>query len=114
MAVVTVSYAGMSASFNVDAKVSGIEDTVVTTPGISYDGCTLRAEGSAITLYTVSGVAVAQGTGAVGTESLGAGVYIARAIAADGSVSTIKNCSKVTSIILHLAMMSRHTPLSVS
>ena len=89
-AVVTVSYAGMSASFNVDAKVSGIENTVVSTSGITYDGRTLRAEGSAITLYTVSGVAVARGSDAVGTESLAAGVYIARAIAADGSASTIK------------------------
>lgn len=71
--------------------ISGITETVTdASSALSFDGTTVSAEGCRLTLYNISGMAVASGHDKVSTTSLAAGVYIASATDAAGQRSTLK------------------------
>ncbi|MDE7141944.1 MAG: T9SS type A sorting domain-containing protein, partial [Muribaculaceae bacterium] len=61
---------------------------------ITFDGSSVKAEGRAISIYNAQGQVVATGNGAVSTAALLPGVYVAKAVAADGSASTLKFAAK--------------------
>lgn len=98
MVEVTVSEAGSylitASNGNVSAvlKVTGTSGvgSVEATQVMSYDGSTVRADGCALTLYNLQGAAVAAGRDAIDVTTLGGGVYVAVATAADGSRHTLK------------------------
>lgn len=85
---VTASNGNVSAVLLVHAT-SGVEGVVVNG-GIRYDGSAVTADGSDITLYSMSGTAVASGSGSVDVTSLAGGVYVAVARTADGRTLTLK------------------------
>lgn len=61
---------------------------------IIFDGTTVKAEGCAIAVYSTQGQLVAAGNDAVAASQLLPGVYVAKAIAADGTASTLKFATK--------------------
>lgn len=71
--------------------LSGIDEIITdAASAISFDGNTVSAADSAITLYNISGMAVASGRDAVSTATLATGVYVAVAVDATGATSTLK------------------------
>lgn len=71
--------------------VSGITQTVTdAASAISFDGVTVSAPGCRLTIYSISGVAVASGADKVSASSLAAGVYAVAATDATGQRSTLK------------------------
>ncbi len=61
---------------------------------LRYNGTEVEAEGCAIAIFSVQGQQVAAGNNAISTETLLPGVYVAKAVAADGSVATLKFATK--------------------
>ncbi|MCM1070020.1 MAG: hypothetical protein NC210_02080 [[Clostridium] fimetarium] len=61
---------------------------------LRYNGTEVEAEGCAIAIFSVQGQQVAVGNNAISTETLLPGVYVAKAVAADGSVATLKFATK--------------------
>ncbi len=61
-----------------------------TASAITFNGSVVKAEGCAIAVYNAQGQLVASGNDAVDASKLLAGVYVAKAVAADGSASTLK------------------------
>ena len=57
---------------------------------ITFNGLVVKAEGCAIAIYNAQGQLVASGNNTVDASALLAGVYVAKAVAADGSASTMK------------------------
>lgn len=57
---------------------------------ITFNGSVVKAEGCAIAIYNAQGQLVAYGNNTVDASALLAGVYVAKAVAADGSASTMK------------------------
>lgn len=68
----------VTARLVVEVKAAGVTDAV-TSARIAYDGRTLRAPGRVITVYSVTGAAMASGADAVSVEALTPGIYAARA-----------------------------------
>lgn len=85
---VTATNGNVSAVLLVKAT-SGI-DGVQAAGDMSYDGMTVTADGCDITLWSMTGTAVATGKGAVDVTTLAGGVYVAVATTADGRRMTLK------------------------
>ncbi len=64
--------------------------TVSTGRRITFDGTVLSAPGCAITVCNIAGTTVAGNTGVLSAATLPAGVYIAAAIAPDGTAMRLK------------------------
>ncbi len=84
-AVLYVTVAEMSAISNVAAGAEA---------ALTYNGVAVEAEGCVIAIYGAQGQLVATGNGSVATTSLLPGVYVAKAVAADGSARTLKFAAK--------------------
>lgn len=71
---------------------SGVESIVLPEEksSISYDGATIAADGATIEVYSPAGLLVAKGFGAVSTDKLADGIYVAVAKDAAGAKSAIK------------------------
>lgn len=61
---------------------------------ITFNGSEIKAEGCAIAVYNAQGQLVLTGDNAVSAAQLLPGVYVAKAVAADGAVSTLKFAAK--------------------
>lgn len=86
---VTATTGAVSAELKVFGR-SGIGQVGADAAGVSYDGGVVLASGCRITLWNISGSAVAYGNGSLSTAGLVSGVYVAEAVAADGTRHTLK------------------------
>lgn len=68
---------------------SGVENVAVETL-MSYDQRTVRAEGCSLKLFSLQGMAVAEGRDALSVEGLHPGVYVAVATDSAGNARTLK------------------------
>lgn len=87
----TITLLGSTVAGTVDVATSGIADTHVASDAltISFDGTTVSAD-AAISVFNLAGTLVAAGNGAVSVDHLAAGVYVVKAVAANGTSATRK------------------------
>lgn len=86
----TATNGRLSATLTVTG-LSGIDQVIVpAASAITFDGYSVNAAGSALTIYNISGMSVAAGRDSIDVTSLSAGVYVAVATDADGHTSTLK------------------------
>ncbi len=78
---VTAEFNGRSVVANVTVKkaVSGIVDAVAENQAITFDGNTVRAEGCAIEVYSITGVKMASGVDSCDLSQLERGIYVVAA-----------------------------------
>ena len=88
--IFTLSSGTKKAAVNINVtQATGIENVTVAS-AISFDGSVVKAAGCALSLFDAAGRIVAQGDGEIAVEAVSAGIYVARAVAADGTASTLK------------------------
>lgn len=85
----TVTNGSISATLTIYGT-SGIANVSADDSGLSYDGGVVVAQGCGISLFDMAGVRVASGHSTLSTAGLPAGIYMAVAVTADGSRSTLK------------------------
>lgn len=90
-AVVTAYVNGAQAKFTVNSKVSGVNEVVGNEKTlISYNGTNVKAQECAITIYNLSGTAVASAHDNVSVADLQKGIYLAVAVDGEGSRQVLK------------------------
>lgn len=78
------------AKYIAEGKYSGTNSLGDIDSGVFYDGRSFTAAGATITVYNISGVAVASGYETLDTEGLAKGLYIVAAQLPDGAVKVQK------------------------
>lgn len=87
----TATCKGKTASATITVTSSSAIVTISTdNTAISYANGIITAEGRAIALYDAQGRQMAAGFDTLATSGLNAGLYIVRAVAADGNAETLK------------------------